>query len=174
MIGRNVLTLAISALILALSGSAASDIILNGTGFYLKTGDSFGLSQGYIIKLKSVSIEGSVWLELESDNKIVKSEITNLKGNFTYNKTNRTIISLKVDNIYSGSRDVNLVSFYPVYQYIDPDMPAPRIIKTTPVETPYLDNTSIPALKLVISEELIWVAVIILILILFYLIRKLW
>lgn len=174
MMGRNVSTLAISLVILAFSGSAASDIIINGTGFYLTTGDSYGLSQGYMIKLKSVSNEGSVWLELESDNKIVKSEITNLKGNFTYIKKNRTILSLKVDNIYSGSRDAKLVSFFPVYQYIDPDMPAPRIIKITPVETSYIDNISAPALQQTISEQVIWLAVIILILILFYIIRKLW
>ena len=174
MMGRNVSTLAISLVILAFSGSAASDIILNGTGFYLTTGDSYGLSQGYMIKLKSVSNEWSVGLELESDNKIVQSEITNLKGNFTYIKKNRTILSLKVDNIYSGSRDAKLVSFFPVYQYIDPDMPAPKIIKITPVETSYLDNTSAPALKQTISEQVIWLAVIILLLILFYVIRKLW
>ncbi len=174
MIGRNISTLAISLVILAFSGSAASDIILNGTGFYLTTGDSYGLSQGYIIKLKSVNNEGSVWLELESDNKIIKSEITNLKGNFTYIKTNRTIISLKVDNIYSGSRDVKLVSFFPVYQYVDPDMPAPRIIEITPVNIPYQNNSSEPVLKQTISEQVIWAAVIILILILFYVIRKLW
>jgi len=174
MMGRNVSTLAISLVILAFSGSAASDIILNGTGFFLTTGDSYGLSQGYIIKLKSVSNEGSVWLDLESDDKIVKSEITKLKGNFTYIKTNRTILSLKVDNIYSGSGDAKLVSFFPVYQYIDPDMPAPRIIKITPVETSYPDNMSPPALKQTISEQVIWVAVFILIFILFYIIRKLW
>ena len=174
MIGRNISTLAISLVILAFSGSAASDIILNGTGFFLTTGDSYGLSQGYIIKLKSVSNEGSVWLELESDDKIVKSEITKLKGNFTYIKTNRTILSLKVDNIYSGSGDAKLVSFFPVYQYIDPDMPAPRIIKITPLETSYPDNISAPALKQTISEQVIWVAVFILIFILFYIIRKLW
>jgi hypothetical protein len=174
MMGRNVSTLAVSLVILAFSGSAASDIILNGTGFYLTTGDSYGLSQGYIIKLKSVSSEGSVWLELELNNKILKSEITNLKSNFTYNKTNRTIISLKVDNIYSGSRDVNLVSFYPVYQYIDPELPAPRIIKITPEKIPFMNNTSAPALKQTTSEQVIWVAVIILILILVYAIRKLW
>jgi hypothetical protein len=172
--GRNVSTLAISLVILAFSGSAASDIILNGTGFYLTTGDFYGLSQGYILNLKSVSSEGSVWLELESDNKIVKSEITHLKGNFTYNKSNRTIISLKVDNIYSGQGYAKLVSFFPVYQYIDPDMPAPRIIKITPAQTPDSNNIREPAIKQTISEQVIWVAVIMLILILFYVIRKLW
>ena len=148
MMGKNVSTLAVSLIILAFSGSAASDIILNGTDFYLSTGDSYGLSQGYIIKLKSVSNEGSVWLELESDDRIVKSEIIHLKDNFTYNKTNRTILSLRVDNIYSGSRDTNLVSFFPVYQYIDPDMPAPKIIEITPVrDTQTRNNNSAPPPK---------------------------
>ena len=176
MMGKNVSTLAISLIILAFSGSAASDIILNGTDFYLSTGDSYGLSQGYIIKLKSVSNEGSVWLELESDDKIVKSEIIHLKDNFTYNKTNRTIISLRVDNIYSGSRDSNLVSFFPVYQYIDPDMPAPKIIEITPVKTPYQDNQqrSTP-LNSPFPEFMIWIAgIIFVILVLFYVVRKLW
>jgi hypothetical protein len=174
MMGRNVSTLAISLFILAFSGSAASDILLNGTNFYISTGDSYGLSQGYIIKLKSVSSDGSVWLELESNNMIVKSEITHLKGYFTYNKTNRTIISFKVDNIYSGSSDSNLVSFSSVYQYIDPELPAPIIIEITPLETPYQNNISASARNPAFPEQLILVAGIILILILFYINRKLW
>ena len=144
MMGKNVSTLAISLIILAFSGSAASDIILNGTDFYLSTGDSYGLSQGYVVKLKSVSNDESIWLELESNETIVKSEIIHLKDYFTYNKTNRTILSLRVDNIYSGARDANLVSFFPVYQYIDPDMPAPKIIEILPIKTTGKDNYSAP------------------------------
>lgn len=174
MMGRNVSALAISLFILAFSGSAASDIILNGTNFYLSTGDSYGLSQGYILTLKSVSSDGSVWLELESNNRIVKSEITHLKDYFTYNKTNRTIVSLKVDTIYSGSSDSNLVSFSPVYQYIDPEMPAPKIIEITPVETLYQNNITAPARNQTLPEQVILAAGIILILILFYINRKLW
>ena len=172
--GKIVSALAVSLIILALSGSAESDIILNGTDFYLSTGDSFGLSQGYVVKLKSVSNEESVWLELESDDTIVKSEIIHLKGYFTYNKTNRTILSFRVDNIYSGSRDTNLVSFFPVYQYIDPDKPAPRIIEITPVKTPYQNNYSAPPPKQPISEFMIWISGIIFVIVLFYIVRKLW
>ncbi len=174
MMGKNVSTLAVSLIILAFSGSAASDIILNGTDFYLSTGDSFGLSQGYVIKLKSVSNEDSVWLELESDDRIVKSEIIHLKDNFTYDKTNRTIISLRVDNIYSGSRDSNLVSFFPVYQYIDPDKPAPKIIEITPVKTPYQNNQSAPPPKQPFPEFMIWIAGIIFVIVSVYIVRKLW
>ena len=174
MMGKNLSTLALSLIILAFSGSAASDIILNGTGFYLSTGDSYGLSQGYVVRLKSVSNEGSVWLELESNDKIVKSEIIHLKGYFTYNKTNRTILSFRVDNIYSGSKDNNLVSFYPVYQYIDPDMPAPKIIEITPVKTPDQDNNRAPPPKQSNPEFMILIAGIIFIIVLFYILRKLW
>ena len=174
MMGKNVSTLAISLFILVLPASAASDVILNGTGFYLTTGDYYGLPQGYILKLKSVSNEKSVWLELESNNTIIKSEIIHLKGNFTYNKTNRIILSIKVDNIYSGSKDSNLVSFFPVYQYIDPDMPEPKIIETTPVETPHLNNYSAPFAKQSMPEPAFWAASIIFISMLFYIVRKLW
>ena len=174
MMGKYVSTLAVSLIILAFSGSAASNIILNGTDFYLSTGDSFGLSQGYVIKLKSVSAEDSVWLELESDDRIVKSEIIHLKDNFTYNKTNRTILSLKVDNIYSGSRDTNLVSFFPVYQYTDPDMPAPKIIEVTPVKTAGKNNYSTSPPKQPIPEYMIWITGIIFVIVLFYIVRKLW
>jgi len=172
--GKNVSTLAVSLIILAFSGSAASDIILNGTDFYLSTGDSYGLPQGYVVKLKSVSNEDSIWLELESNDTIVKSEIIHLKDYFTYNKTNRTILSLRVDNIYSGSKDTNLVSFFPVYQYTDPDMPAPKIIVITPVKTPDQDNhISLPP-EQPIPEFMIWITGIIFIITLFYIGRKLW
>ncbi|HEY6585774.1 MAG TPA: S-layer protein domain-containing protein [Candidatus Methanoperedens sp.] len=172
--GKNVSALAVSLIILALSGSAASDIILNGTDFYLSTGDSYGLPQGYVVKLKSVSNEDSIWLELESNDTIVKSEIVHLKDYFTYNKTNRTILSLRVDNIYSGSKDTNLVSFFPVYQYTDPDMPAPKIIVITPVKTTDQDNHSAPPPEQPIPEFMIWITAIIFVITLFYIGRKLW
>ncbi|NJD51433.1 MAG: hypothetical protein FIB07_01035 [Candidatus Methanoperedens sp.] len=172
--GKIVSSLVVSLIILTLSGSAANDIILNGTDFYLSTGDSYGLSQGYVIKLKSVSNEDSVWLELESNDTIVKSEIIHLKEYFTYNKTNRTILSLKVDNIYSGSKDTNLVSFFPVYQYIDSDMPVPKIIEITPVKTPEQTNYSAPPKEQPIPEFIIWITGVILVIALFYIVRKLW
>jgi len=173
MMGKNVSTLAVFLLLLVFSGSASSDIILNGTSFYISTGDSYPLSQGYIIKLKSVNSEGAVWLELESNGTIIKSEITNLKGYFTYNKTNRTILSIKVDNIYSGSKDSDLVSFFPVYQYIDPDMPAPKIIEITPVETQDQNDPALPQEQST-PEFVIWVAAFIFIIFILYIFRKLW
>jgi hypothetical protein len=172
--GRKIVTLVVFIFLLASSASGASDILLNGTSLYLSTGGSYGLYQGYIITLKSVSSDGSAWLELTSNDTFVKSEIVHIKGFFTYNKTNRTILSLRVDNIYSGSNEDDLVSFFPAYQYIDPDMPAPKIIEITPVETQGQENNSMPPKQKPVPETVIAVVVIFFILFIFYIIRKLW
>lgn len=174
MMGRIVPGLFISVFIILISGSASENVILDGTGFFLASGDSYGLSQGYVIKLKSVSNEGSVWVELELKDKLIKSEIVRLKSNFSYDKTNRTIISMKVDKIYSGSKDMKLVSFYPVYQYIDPDLPNPKIIETTSAGTIDKDENIFAPEKKNITEPVIWISVFALIIILFYVLRKIW
>ena len=171
--GRKTVTL-IFIFLFASSASGASDILLNGTSLYIPTGGSYGLYQGYIITLKSVSNDGSAWVELTSNDTFVKSEIVHIKGFFTYNKTNRTILSLKLDNIYSGSNDKALVSFYPAYQYIDPDMPKPKIIGIIPVETPGQDNNITPPKQKPVPETVIAVIGILFIVFVFYIIRKLW
>jgi hypothetical protein len=172
--GRKIVTLVVFIFLLTSSASGASDILLNGTSLYISTGGSYGLYQGYIITLKSVSNDGSVWLELKSNDLSVKSEIVHIKGFFTYNKTNRTILSLRLDNIYSGSNDKDLVSFFPVYQYVDPDKPAPQIIDITPVETQGQEDNSAPPQQKAVPETVIAVIVIFFILFIFYIIRKLW
>jgi hypothetical protein len=172
--GRKLFTLVVSIFIFATTASAASDIILNGTSLYLSTGDSYGLYQEYIITLKSVSNDGSAWIELTYNDTFIKSEIVHMKGFFTYNKTNRTIISLRIDNIYTGSGDKNLVSFFPVYQYIDPDMPTPEIIDIIPARTPDPVDNSVPPKQKAVPETAIMVIGIFFILFMFYIIRKLW
>ena len=174
MMGKNVSIVAVSLFLLAFSGSAASDMILNGTHYYLSSGDSYGLYQGYILTLKSVSNEGSVWLELRANDTIVKSDIVHLKDLFTYNKTNRTILSVKVDTIYSGSKDQKLVSFFPIYQYVDPDLPSPEITEITPIETLNKENNSTKPQKETLQEPMILAAAIILLFIIIYLVRKSW
>jgi len=172
--GRKLFTLVVSIFIFASSVSGASDIVLNGTSLYLSTGDSYYLYQGYIVTLKSVSNDGSAWLELTSSDTFVKSEIVHIKDYFTYNKTNRTILSLRVDNIYSGSNDNDLVSFFPVYQYIDPELPAPEIINITPIETPAVENSRKLPQQEVVPETVIAVIGIFFIMFMVYIIRKLW
>jgi hypothetical protein len=159
--------------ILIQAGSAASDILLNGTGIYLASGDSYGLYQGYVLSLKSVSGD-SVWLQLAENDTIVKSEIVANRGYFIYNKTNRTILSVKVDNIYSGSSEQSLVSLFPVYQFIDPEKPLPDITEIIPKDTgnPGNDNPSVRIYTP--GEPVIWTLGIVFTLILFYILRKLW
>ncbi|MCX9083968.1 MAG: S-layer protein domain-containing protein [Candidatus Methanoperedens sp.] len=171
--GRNTFTLFLFILFFAYSASATNDIILNGTSFYLSTGGSYVLAQGYVITIKSVSNDGSAWIELTSKDAYIKSEIIHINDLFTYNKTNRTILSMKIDNIYSGSDDKNLVSFFPVYQYMDPDKPAPEIIEITPVETQVQENENFLQRK-DDPEAGILVIGVLFILFMSYIIYKLW
>jgi hypothetical protein len=174
MTGKNISIVAVSLLFLAFSGLAASDIILNGTHYYLSSGDSYGLYQGYILTLKSVSREGSIWLELRANDTIVKSDIVRQKEFFTYNKTNRTILSIKVDTIYSGSKDQKLVSLFPIYQYVDTDLPLPKITEITPAETLNGENYSANLPKETLHEPMVLAAAIILLVVIIYLVRKSW
>jgi hypothetical protein len=171
---RNVLCLFLSLLILVSLSHGATDILLNGSTVPLVTGDSYGLYQGYVLTLKSVSGD-SVWLQLTENDKIVKSEVVAIKGYFIYNKTNRTILSVKIDNIYSGSSEQNLVSLYPVYQFTDPDKPLPNITEKVPEDnqnSSKVDNS--PVIISTPKEPVIWTMGIVFILILFYLVRKYW
>ncbi len=156
-----------------LIGSAGGDTLLNGTAIYLATGDSYGLYQGYVLGVKSVSSDGSVWLQLTENDRIVKSDIVVDKGYFIYNKTNRTILSVKVDNIYSGSPEQSLVSLY-IYQFTDPDIPVPDITEIIPDTTRNPGNNNSSVRIHTPEEPLIWALGIVFILILFYIMRKLW
>jgi hypothetical protein len=154
------------------SANARSDILFNGTNMYLATGESTTLYQGYVLSLKSVSSDGSMWLQLTDNETIIKSEIVYNYGSFVYNRSNKTIISLKVDKVYSGQSEQHLVSFF-LYQFNDPEKPFPdeTIIPENTV-TPK-NNNSTPATRPA-SESLIWLLGISLILLLFYVVRKLW
>ncbi len=162
----------LSLLSLIFAGSAASDTLLNGSSIYLATGDSYGLYQGYVLSLKSVS-EDSAWLQLAEDDEIVKSEIVANRGYFIYNKTNRTTLSIKVDNIYSGSPEQNLVSLS-IYQFIDPDKPLPNITEIIPNYTRKPSNSNSSVRIHTPGEPVIWALGIVFVLILFYILRKYW
>jgi len=171
---RNVLILFLYLLFFMSINSGASEVLLNGTGIYLASGDSYGLYQGYVLNLKSVSGDGSVWFQLTEKDKIVKSDIVHDHGYFIYNKTNSTILSVKIDKVYSGPSEQNLVSLI-IYQYTDPDLPAPIQIGTTPVNPPNPDNNNNLLPRIQTSHEpVIWALGIVFVLILFYILRKLW
>ena len=152
--------------------SALNYTLLNGTGIYLATGEPQSIGQGYVLSLKSVSHEGAVWIQLSHNDTFIKSEILSAGDYFYYNKSNRTIISFKVDTVYTGSPEKDLVSLFPVYQYLDYGLPLP-----TPTYAD-LENTTDPTNtsgKIYTNQEpLIWLLGIIFLLIIFYTLRKLW
>ena len=154
--------------------TAANSTLLNGTHIYLATGDSYGLYQGYILNLKSVSSDGSVWLQLNQKEQTVKSDVVRSYDYFIYNKTNKTILSIKIDNIYSGSSEQSLVSLY-LYQFIDPSMPAPvQTEEISPAQTRNPNNSiSFPRIHTP-QEPAIWALGVFFVLALFYIVRKLW
>ena len=158
-------------LLLIPAGSTAGDNLLNGTNIYIATGDSFSLYQGYILTLKSVSSDGSVWLQLSEGDKIVKSEIAYSSGYFTYTKADKTIVSVKVDKVYSGSSELVSLS---LYQFIDPDMPAPKVTEITPKDTQDQNDTNSSIRIHTPVEPVAWALGILLVLALFYAMRKLW
>ncbi len=167
---RDVLSLSFFLIFLLSTSYGTSEVLLNGTSVYLSTGESYGLYQGYVLSLKSVS-GSSVWFELAYNDKIVKSEIVNVEGYFIYNKSNSTVLAVKVDNVYAGSSE--LVKLL-LYQFIDPDVPAPAEIETTPKKVQNPDDNN-PAIRIhTPMEPLIWTIGIILVLILFYILRKFW
>jgi hypothetical protein len=175
--GRIGLVLFLSFFFLTFMGGAGGNLLLNGTHIYLATGDSYGLYQGYILSLKSASSEGFVWLELADNDKIVKSEIVYIPGEFVYNKTidnntNWRILSVKVDKVYSGSSEKNLISMR-IYQFGDIDKPFINITSFPENNMTSKYNSSSPVSK-PIQDELIWAIGIILVLILFYVLRKFW
>ncbi len=170
---KYVSALFLSLLFITLIGQAANDILLNNTNLYLVTGEPKFLYQGYVLTVKSVSNDGSVWLQLSENNTIVKSEIVRDYGYLMYNKTNRKILSVKINKIYSGSIEQSLVAMS-VYQFIDPNKPLPANASITPADAQDPGNNSSSSKQKNFFETLTWTFVIIFILILFYILRKLW
>ncbi len=172
MVRMTVLIFALLVLLFSITiGIAAEETLINGTNIYITTGEPMELEQGYILVAKSVSNDGSVWLQLIDNDKILKSEIVRDYGYFMYNKTNRTILSIKLEKIYSGSIE-NLVALS-VHQISDPDKPVPDQTKIKENSKDPGNDSSLPR-EVSQGETVIWALGIVLILILFYALRKLW
>ncbi len=155
-----------------LSSAKDGDILFNGTHMYLATGESVTLYQGYILSLKSVSSDGSMWFQLIDNDTIAKNEIVYSYGSLEYNRTNSTIISLKVEKVYSGPSEQNLVSFY-LYQFNDPEKPFPdKTIMPDNTVTP--GNNNKPTKTRPEIEPIAGIVGFALVLVLVYIVRKLW
>ncbi len=171
--GRTVLQGFVFLLLFAVMSAGAGKILMNGTSIYLTTGEVTELYQGYAISLKSVSSDGLVWLQLTEGGNTVKSEIVRDSGYFIFNKTNMTILSIKVDKVYSGSPGQNLVSLT-LFQFLDPDLPPPAQSGITPDNIPDKDNSSTPPASQPSHEPIVLALGAGLIIILFYIVRRFW
>jgi hypothetical protein len=122
-----VLLTSIALVLPAQSVVIVEDVLVNDSSIYLVTGNSWHFYQGYNLSIKGVNQEAdSVWLELSLGNKILKTQVLGEGNYFIYQKNNRTILNITVNTIYAGDGE-ELVTFAPVFQYMDVELPAPII-----------------------------------------------
>ena len=141
-IGWQIIVIILLILAFAPGIQAHEEVLFNGTGFYLSTGQTWTFYQDYSFILKSVDKNGeNSWVQLKLNDTVVKSRILSNNEIFYYNTSkngsNETVIlSLKVSGIYSGE-DTDIVTFSPVYQYYQPGLAEP-----TPIHTQLPDNSN--------------------------------
>ncbi len=109
---------------------AEDELLLNGTGIFLTTGESWSFDQGYHLRVKSVNpANDRVWVELSLNGEILHEGILGEGESLVYSH-NREILNITMDTIYT-SPSGELVTFKPVYQYLDPALPEPEVHKDT-------------------------------------------
>lgn len=102
-------------------------LLINGTGIFLTTGNSWNFYQGYVFTVNSVNLEEKhVWVKLLHEDELLKEEILSEGDVFIYAK-DEEILNITVDTIYISSGS-ELITFKPVYQYQDSDFPPPVIL----------------------------------------------
>ena len=119
----------VSLTFFSISASALEndDVLVNGSGMYLTTGDSWSFYQGYEFVFKGLSSSqggDKVWIELLLNGESMDDTIIREGECFVYTRNSKEIFNITADTIYSGS-DGGLVTFKPVWQYIDPTLPDP-------------------------------------------------
>lgn len=107
--------------------SAAQDtVLMDGESIFLTTGEAWAFDQGYVLTVKSVN-QGTneVWLELSLEGRILREGIFRERDTLVYSHDTE-ILNITLDTVYS-SPSGELVTFTPVYQYLDPQLPAPEV-----------------------------------------------
>lgn len=135
-----------------------NEVLVNGTGIFIESGGSWEFSQGYVFVVKDVSEDGGAWVELSLEGVILKDEILYGGDQFVYSHDSIEIFNMTVDTVYYGP-DGELITFIPVFQYLDPSLPAPvpedSEISSNGSDTPLIpDGTpaeSIPGFGLVMA-----------------------
>ena len=98
-------------------------LLIDGEGQVLVNGEQRTFYQGYSIIIKGVGSRGDkAWIELMQNGTTVDYGVFGADDHFVYGKKDE-IFNVTIDHIYVGSQK-DLVFFY-VYQYLDPDLPAP-------------------------------------------------
>ena len=113
--------------------------LVDGISIYLTPGETWPFYQGYSFSLKSIT-DDKGWVVLKLNDTIIQSAVLPPGETFYYNVTppdsnERVIISLTVAGIYSGENS-DIVTFSPVYQYSNLDLPS-----ATPIPTQGPDNS---------------------------------
>ena len=105
-------------------------ILINGTKIYLRSDESYSFYQGYSLQIKGINLENDrLWLELSLNGKSVKDDVVHEGDHFIYSRDSTVILNITVDKIYSNP-DGELVTFKPVYQYLDPQLETPKLNNT--------------------------------------------
>nr|WP_321497816.1 S-layer protein domain-containing protein [uncultured Methanolobus sp.] len=121
-------------------------LLINGTGIFLTTGDSWDFYQGYSLNVKSVNQDRKqVWVKLLHDGELLQDDILSEGETFVYSKDTE-ILNLTVDTIYI-SPGGELITFKPVYQYLDEDYPEPEIEESMddPAQEDDFNSTDVPS-----------------------------
>ena len=121
------------------SALESDDVLVNGTGMYLTTGDSWSFYQGYELVFKGLSSSqgvDKVWIELLLNGETVDDTIIREGESFVYVRDSKEIFNITAGTIYSGS-DGGLATFKPVYQYLDPTLSEPDM-----TQDPWSDDNS--------------------------------
>lgn len=117
------------------------ETLINGTGIFVGTGKSWDFHQGYSITIKSVNQESKqAWIKLSLNDEMIQESILSEGETLNYSRGSK-ILELTLDTIYSNPGG-ELVTFKPVYQYIDPELPDPIFEKDNASTDENSENSS--------------------------------
>jgi hypothetical protein len=121
-----VISYCISPVLAETNEKKLSVILLNGEEVYVKSGSSHTFLQGYQLHVKGADPDGKkIWIELRREGIVLKDAVANEGSVFVFSQNSSEVLNLTVSTIYAGADGV-LVKFCPVYQYLDPKLPAPE------------------------------------------------
>ncbi|WP_135644116.1 hypothetical protein [Methanococcoides vulcani] len=112
-------------LVLPVFGAQVKDeVLIDGANIFIETESFWEFNQGYVFIVKDVSEDGGVWVELSLEDVSLKDEVLYEGDIFVYSRDSIELFNMTVDTIYYGPGG-DLVTFKPVFQYLDPSLPAP-------------------------------------------------